>query len=135
MLSGEKKLRIRYGETDQMGYVYHGNYAQFYEIGRTELLRKLGLSYKKLEQQGILMPVLKMNTRFIKAVGYDDEIVIKTTLREMPTVRIKFYYSVFNTQGELVNQADVTLIFVDTKTRRPCRPPAKMLEVLKPYFE
>ncbi len=135
MLSGETKLRVRYSETDQMGYVYHGNYAQYYEIGRTELLRRLGLSYKELEEQGILMPVLEMSTRFLKAATYDEEITIKTTLREMPTVRIKFNYSLFDAKGELINQADVTLIFVDAKNRRPCRPPAKMLEVLKPYFE
>jgi len=135
MLSGETKLRVRYHETDQMGYVHHGNYSHYYELARTELFKRLGLSYKELEEKGIMMPVLEMSIRYIKAVTYDEEITVKTTLRELPTVRIKFNFSLFNAQGELVNQADVTLIFIDAKTRRPCRPPAEMLEVLKPYFE
>jgi acyl-CoA thioester hydrolase len=134
MLAGETKIRIRYSETDQMGYVYHGNYAQFYEIGRTELIRSIGFPYGELENDGIFMPVLELNSKFIKAALYDEEITIKTTVRELPTVRMTFYYSLFNAKGELLNQGHATLIFVDAITRRPCRPPMHLMEAIQPYF-
>ncbi|MCK5536462.1 MAG: acyl-CoA thioesterase [Bacteroidales bacterium] len=134
MISGEIKTRIRYSETDQMGYVYHGNYAQFYEIARTELIRRLGFPYKVMEKQGFFMPVLELHSRFIKPAHYDELITIKTTVREMPTVRMTFNYNLFNETGELINQGHATLVFLDGKTNRPCRPPAALVEAMKPYF-
>ncbi|SMO84063.1 acyl-CoA thioesterase [Solitalea koreensis] len=130
----ETKLRVRYGETDQMGYMYYGNYAEFLEVARVEMLRNLGLTYKSFEEQGIMMPVLELNVKYIKPARYDDEINIITTLKHLPAIRIHFDYELFNEQGELLTVAHTKLVFVDMKTNKPCHPPAEFLEKLKPYF-
>ena len=124
------EVRIRYGETDQMGYVYHGNYAQFFEMGRLEWLRELGVSYKEMEENGIMLPVYSLNTRFVKSAYYDDILTITTTIKKKPAVRIEFYYEIHNQKGELVNTADTTLIFVNMKTGRPIKCPDYILDKL-----
>jgi len=111
-----------------------GKYADFYEIGRTELIRRLGLPYGELEKNGIFMPVLEIHSRYIKPAYYDDEITIKTTVRELPGVRMMFHYNLFNQHGELINQGHATLIFIDGKSRRPIRPPHELIDALQPYF-
>ena len=98
------KIRIRYGETDQMGFVYHGNYAQFFEIGRLDWITQIGVSYKEMESQGILLPVIYLETSFLKSAYYDDELTIETFLLETPTVRIKFGYNIFNNKNELLTK-------------------------------
>src|SRR5476651_1552486 len=98
MFENTTRIRVRYGETDQMGYMYYGNYAQFYEVGRMEMLRSLGLTYREMEASGIMMPVLEMQTRYIKPVFYDEEIVVKVTVSKMPGVRILFNYELYNEQ-------------------------------------
>ncbi len=90
--SDEIEIRVRYGETDQMGYVYHGNYAQYLEMGRIEWLRKLGISYKKMEEEGIMLPVLSLTINFKKSAYYDDVINVKTQLQKIPSARIEFDY-------------------------------------------
>ncbi|HBB91572.1 MAG: thioesterase [Bacteroidetes bacterium GWF2_49_14] len=134
MYSCDIKQRIRYGETDQMGYVYYGRYAEFYEIGRTELIRKLGFTYRGLEEQGIMLPVVSMNVRYIRPAGYDDLITIRTTLRKLPTARITFFYEIFNEAGDLLNEAECHLVFTDMQTRKPRRPPADLMAALEPHF-
>ncbi len=134
MYSSETSIRVRYGETDQMGYVYYGNYAMYYEVGRVESLRKLGLSYKELEDMGIMMPVLENHSRYISAAVYDDNLKVVTTIREKPGVKIKFEYDIYNTEGKLIHQGETILAFVDKKTGRPSRPPQVFMDVLKPYF-
>jgi acyl-CoA thioester hydrolase len=134
MYSAETHIRVRYGETDQMGYVYYGNYAMYYEVGRVESLRQLGLTYKELEEMGVMMPVLENKSRFLSAALYDDSLKIVTTIREKPTVRIKFDYDIFNGDGVLIHQGETILAFVDKKTGRPCRPPEVFQNILKPYF-
>lgn len=134
MFVSETKVRVRYGETDQMGYMYHGNYAQFYEIGRVESLRQVGLSYKGIEEQGVMMPVLEIQSKFIKPALYDDEITIRTIMRELPSVRISFDFEMFNQHGELIHTATVKLVFVRSADMRPMRCPETLLEVYKPYF-
>jgi len=129
------KIRVRYGETDQMGYMYYGNYAQFYEVGRMEMLRSLGLTYRAMEASGIMMPVVEMSTRYIKPVFYDEEITVKVTVNKMPGVRILFNYELYNEQDVLVNTAETLLIFVNMKTNRPCMAPQDFLEKIKPFFE
>lgn len=134
MYTSETYIRVRYGETDQMGYVYYGNYAMYYEVGRVESLRQLGLTYKELEEMGIMMPVLENKSKFLSAALYDDHLRIVTTIREKPGVRIRFEYDIYNGDGKLIHQGETMLVFVDKKTGRPGRPPQIFQEVLKPYF-
>jgi acyl-CoA thioester hydrolase len=134
MYTSQTKVRVRYGETDQMGYVYYGNYAMYYEVGRVESLRQLGLTYKELEDMGVMMPVLENKSKFHQAALYDDEITIVTTLREKPSVRIRFEYALYNGSGKLIHEGETLLAFVDKKTGRPCRPPEVFNNVLQPYF-
>jgi len=131
----ETKVRVRYAETDQMGYVYYGNYATYYEVGRVEMLRSLGTSYKSLEDNGVMLPVLEMQTRFIKPARYDEELVVKVYLKEKPAVKITFEYEVFGEAGELINTGSTTLAFIDMKRNKPCRAPQDFIDRLQPYFE
>lgn len=123
MYSVETKIRVRYGETDQMGYVYYGVYAQYYEVGRVELLRSLGISYKELEEGGIALPVVNFEIHYKKAALYDEELTIITTIKELPSARIKFEYEIYNAKKELLNIGKVVLVFVDFKTKKPCFAP------------
>ncbi|MCX7636634.1 MAG: acyl-CoA thioesterase [Cyclobacteriaceae bacterium] len=134
MYQAETFVRVRYGETDQMGYVYYGYYAMYYEVARVEALRKLGLTYKSLEAMGIIMPVLENHSYFLAPGRYDEQLRIVTTIRQMPTVRIRFDYDIFNEANELINRGETLLAFIDRKSGRPTRPPQVMMEVLKPYF-
>lgn len=135
MYQSETIVRVRYGETDQMGYVYYGIYAMYYEVARVESLRRLGLTYREIEAMGIIMPVLENKSRFIAPGRYDEELRIVTTLREKPSVRIKFEYEIFNSENTLIHQGETSLAFVDKVTNRPCRPPDAMQKVLEPFFK
>jgi len=134
MYRSETTVRVRYGETDQMGFVYYGFYAMYYEVGRVESLRQLGLSYKELEESGVMMPVLENKSRYLSPALYDDELRIVTTIRERPSVRITFFYEIFNGTGKLIHEGETLLAFVNKHTGKPCRPPAHFQEVLKPYL-
>jgi acyl-CoA thioester hydrolase len=134
MFVSETKIRVRYAETDQMGYVYYGNYAQYYEVARVEALRDVNLSYKQFEEQGIMMPVLHLSCKYIKPAFYDDLLTIKTIIKKMPGVRIEFLYEIYNEKGILLNEGETTLICIDMKTQRPCGAPLNLLEALKPFF-
>jgi acyl-CoA thioester hydrolase len=129
------QVRVRYSETDQMGVVYHGNYAAFFEIGRTDALRELGLTYKQFEEEGIMMPVLDLSFNFHKSAYYDDLLIIKTSLNSMPGVRIRFDYEIFNIKDELITTGHVTLVCVNMATKRPCKCPTGFLEKVSPYFK
>jgi len=135
MYQSETTVRVRYGETDQMGYVYYGCYAMYYEVARVESLRRLGLTYKEIEAMGIIMPVLENHSKFIAPGRYDELLRIVTTIREKPGVRIRFEYEVFNEQNQLINQGETLLAFVDQRSNRPCRPPEAMAKVLEPFFK
>ncbi len=134
MVASETKIRVRYGETDRMGYVYYGNYAEYYEVGRVEALRKLGFSYKEMEDQGILLPVLEFSINYKKPAFYDDEITVKTSIKEMPGIKITFHYECFNANNELLNSGKVTLVFVNKQTNRPCQPPEWFVNAIAPFF-
>lgn len=134
MYQSETSIRVRYGETDQMAYVYYGNYAMYYEVGRVDSLRQLGVTYKELEASGIMMPVLENYSKFLGPARYDELLRIVTTIREKPTVKIKFEYEIFNEQNKLINKGETLLVFVDSKSGRPVRIPAMMLNVLEPFF-
>lgn len=131
MKSHQTKVKVRYGETDQMGVVYHGNYAQYFEIGRIEWLSSLGVSYKDMEAQGIMLPVVVLNINYSKPAFYEDVLVIKTTLIKLPKVSIEFEYELKNEQGELLTTAYTKLVFVDTKTRLPMRCPDFFLDKMQ----
>lgn len=134
MLISETQIRVRYGETDKMGYVYYGNYPLFYEVGRTEMIRKMGWSYRKMEEEGIMLPVLSLNSKYIKPAFYDDVLTVKTTMRKIPGVRIHFEYEVFNEKNETINVGDTTLVFVNARTMKPMEAPPDFLDDLKKYF-
>jgi len=135
MYSCDISQRIRYGETDQMGYVYYGRYAEFFEIGRTELIRKLGMTYRDLESSGILLPVVRMTVKYNKPAVYDELINIRTTLRSLPTARITFFYEIYSEAGDLINEAECQLVFTDSISRKPVRPPKILMDALKPFFQ
>lgn len=135
MYQSSTQIRVRYGETDQMGYVYYGVYAMYYEVGRVEALRQLGLTYKEIEDLGVIMPVLENQSKYLSPGRYDELLTIVTTVREKPGVRIRFEYEIFNEQKTMIHQGATLLAFVDRKSSRPCRPPAEMQRVLEPYFQ
>jgi len=124
------KLRVRYGETDQMGVVYYGNYAQFLEQGRTEWLRELGFSYKWMEENNIHLPVINLNIDYKKSAFYDDVLTVTTRLRKIPTIRIEFDYEIHNEKSELLITASTTLVFVNSTTKTLQKAPNYLLEKL-----
>ncbi|MFX0556812.1 acyl-CoA thioesterase [Maribacter sp. CXY002] len=126
----EISFRVRYGETDQMGVVYHGNYAQYLEIGRVEWLRALGVSYKDMETQGVMLPVINLQINFLKSAIYDDVITVKTRLKKLPTVRIEFEYIILNQEGEKLIEASTILAFMDVNRKRPIKCPDYILKKL-----
>ena len=134
MYTAQTHIRVRYGETDQMRYVYYGNYAMYYEVARVESLRQLGLTYKELEAMGVIMPVLENHSEFLSPALYDELLKIVVTIPEKPSVRIRFQYELFNEQGKLIHRGETLLAFVNQKTGRPCRPPEAFQKVLAPYF-
>lgn len=123
-------VRVRYGETDQMGVVYHGNYASYFEIARTEWLRNLGVTYKELENKGIMLPVISLFFNFIKSAKYDDVLTIIVILKKKPLVKIEFDYEIYNQKKEKISTGNSILAFMDMKTNKPLRCPDYILEKL-----
>ncbi len=135
MFVTETQIRIHYALTDQMGVVYYGHYAQFYEIGRTEAIRQIGYTYKEIEALGIIMPVVEIHSKFLRPAKYDDLITVKTTLREMPVNhKITFYAEIFNEQDKLLNTGEVVLYFLNAATMQRCEMPEPLKEKLQHYF-
>ena len=128
-------LRTRYAETDQMGVVYYGNYPQYLELGRVEWLRSIGFTYKAMEEEGIMMPVVSLQIQYKKPALYDELITIRTKLKELPSTKIDFNYEILNEKGELLSTANTVLVFVDAKTFRPVRCPEKVLKLIKAKSE
>ena len=120
-------FRIRYSETDQMGVVYHGNYAQYFEMGRVEWLRQLGTSYKEMEKNGIMLPVISLHVDFKKSACYDDLITVRTILKKTPSVRIEFDFEIRNESGEILVTANTVLVFMDMEKKRPMKCPDYLL--------
>lgn len=130
------RIRVRYGETDAMGYLYYGNYALYYEVGRTDLIRTLGITYKELEASGLIMPVAEHHSKFLRPALYDDVITVKTILKEWPEGnRITFHSELYNENGDLLNTGRTILAFVDANTRKTIPMPAILSEKLKPFFK
>lgn len=135
MFQYQIQIRVRYSETDQMGYVYYGNYGAYFEVARTEAFRTLGINYKEMELSGIMMPVLEMKTRYLRPARYDDLLTIRVMLPTKPTgTRITFEYEVENEGRELLTRGETTLVFVDMKTGRPIALPETVTSKLDSYY-
>ncbi|CDF80095.1 4-hydroxybenzoyl-CoA thioesterase family active site [Formosa agariphila KMM 3901] len=130
MIIDEIEIRVRYGETDQMGVVHHGNYALYLEMARTEWLRSLGVSYKEMEEQGVMLPVISMSLNYKKSAYYDEVIKVKTLLKKAPSVRIDFDFEITNQEGELLVVANTVLAFINMKTKRPMKCPKYILDLI-----
>ena len=129
------QLRVRYSETDQMGYAYYGNYAQYFEVARVEALRTLGITYKAMEEEGVMLPVLEYNIKYFKPAYYDDLLTIKVTIPSLPRARILFEYETYNESGILLNKASTTLVFINMKTGKPTVAPANVLSSMVHFFK
>lgn len=127
------QLRVRYGETDQMGYCYYGNYAQYFEVGRVECLRSLGCSYKQLESEGIMLPVKDYSIQYKYPALYDDELTIRTKIVMIEGARIQFDYTIYNEAEKLIASATTTLVFVNKQNMKPCQPPQNFIDLIQPY--
>lgn len=127
-------IRVRYAETDQMSVVYYGNYAQYFEVGRVEALRDVGITYKQLEEEGIMLPVVKLEVNYNASAKYDDLLKIETMVQEMPTGKITFHHQIFNEQEQLLITGMVVLVFVNREARKPMRCPVKLQKLFEPYF-
>lgn len=125
LFKGSTNLRVRYGETDQMGYCYYGNYAQFFEVGRVEALRSMGISYKSLEDEGVMLPVSEYSVKYMFPAFYDDDLTIITYVTKQEGTRLFFEYEIFNERDKLVAKAKTTLVFVNKSNMRPTSPPKR----------
>jgi acyl-CoA thioester hydrolase len=136
MFTATTQIRVRYAETDQMGVVYYGNYAQYFEVGRAESIRSLGYTYKRMEEEGLMMPVTEMHIRYLRPAKYDDVLTVKTTVRELPTsYKITFHQEIFNEKEELLTSGFVTLFFMDPKTMKRSRIPDGLTTILSSYYK
>ncbi|WP_111706262.1 acyl-CoA thioesterase [Lutibacter citreus] len=134
MITHKLQLRSRYNEVDQMGYIYHSNYVNYCHQARTELLRKLGIEDKILEDNKIMLPVISFDIKYLKPAFYDDLLTIKTIIKEIPTVRFNFEFEIFNISGDKIVSANTTVVFVDSKTRLPKKTPDFILKKLTTNF-
>ncbi|MFT6055053.1 MAG: acyl-CoA thioester hydrolase [Roseivirga sp.] len=134
MFTANCQIRVRYAETDQMAYVYYGNYAMYYEVARVEALRQIGLNYVELEQDGIMMPVHENYSKYHSPARYDDLLDIKVSIKELPKVRMRFDYEVRNQRNEIINEGYTSLVFINMQSNKLTRAPKVMIETLKPYF-
>lgn len=134
MYQFEHKLRVRYAETDQMGYVYYGNYATYFEVARAESIRSLGLSYREIEEEGVIMPVLENYSKYLRPARYDDELTIKLSIPKFPDTRIRYEYEVLK-EDKLIHKGYTVLVFVDRNTGKPCQMPEILVKIMEPFFK
>ena len=135
MFETTTQIRVRYAETDQMRVVYHGNYAQYFEVGRVEAIRSLGFSYKNLEDMGVIMPIVELTSKFLRPAHYDDLLTIKTMLKELPNNhKIEFHQEVYNQHDKLLTIGKVVLYFIDAATKERTEMPQEWRDVMTPYF-
>lgn len=134
MFISETKIRVYYEDTDQMGVVYYGKYLRYYEIGRTEMIRSLGLSYKNIEETGILLPARSVKINYLKPAHYDDLLTVRTIIDQIPQVKFPIKSEIYNQNNELLNEGEVTLAFFNGKTNRPCKAPEMFIKAIQKYF-
>ncbi len=135
MIVRDVKIRVRYYETDCMGIVHHSNYVRYYEVARTEMLREFGTTYNEMEEYGVMLPVLEVQSNYISPAYDDDLLTVRVKLAKMPQVRMRFDYEIYRENGDLINTGAVTLAFMNSKTRHACRVPEYFVNLLKPYFD
>ena len=136
MFTSTTQIRVRYGETDQMGYLYYGNYALYYEVGRAEAIRGLGFTYRPLEEMGIMMPVAELHTHYYRPALYDDLVTVKTILKELSEgPKIQFHSELYNEEGLLLNKGVTTLVFYDPKEKKKTNMPQELYTRLLPFFQ
>jgi acyl-CoA thioester hydrolase len=136
MLETQTQIRVRYAETDQMNVVYHGNYAQYFEVARAEAIRECGLTYKEIEALGVMMPIVELQTKFLRPAHYDDLLTVKTILKELTKDhKIEFYHEVYNQENKLLTIGKIVLYFIDIKTKEKTTMPVTMHEKLIKYFQ
>jgi acyl-CoA thioester hydrolase len=136
MYQASTTIRVRYAETDQMGVVYYGNYAQYFEVGRVEAIRQLGYSYKQMEEEGVAMPVVSMDTKYLRSAYYDEELTIVTSIRNLPTAHeIVFDCEIFNERKKLLTTGKIKLFFMDKSSWRKIPIPETLKNKLEPYYE
>jgi acyl-CoA thioester hydrolase len=129
------EIRVRYGETDQMGYLYYGNYALYYEVGRAEAIRQLGFTYRQLEEMGIMMPVVELNAKYFRPALYDNLITVKTILKQLPDgPKIQFHSELYNEEGQLLNVGVTTLVFYDPVKKEKVNMHEELRKILEPFF-
>ena len=129
------KYRVLYADTDMMGVVYYGNYGRLFEMGRTEMIREMGMPYIELEHQGIVMPVFSVESKYRNVLKYDELITIETTVKELPAVRMEFFHKIYNESGVVAHEAKVVLVFLDRLTNRPVRAPEALVKLLENYSD
>lgn len=135
MYESTTQIRVRYGETDQMGYLYYGFYALYYEVGRAEAIRQLGFTYRELEEKGIMMPVVELNAKYFRPALYDDLVTVKTILKELPEgSKIQFYSELYNEEQQLLNKGLTTLVFYNPKEKQKVNMPDALHDRLAPFF-
>ncbi len=134
MLVSETKIRVCYDDTDQMGVVYYGVYPRFYEIGRTEMIRELGITYKEVEKQKIFLPAKSLNINYHKSAYYDDLLTVRTIVEKIPQVKFSIKTEIYNEAGELINSGEVVLAFFNGNTNKPCKAPDYFIDEMKKYF-
>lgn len=130
----ESHIRVRYGETDRMGYLYYGHYPEYFEVARTDMIRSLGISYREMEDQGIILPVRSLHIEYRQPALYDEMLVVRSCLKSLPEVRLDIDYEVCNEHNILICSGNSVLVFVDAKTRKPRRAPALFLDSVREYF-
>ena len=132
-ITSRVQYRVLYADTDMMGVVYYGNYGMLYEMGRTEMIREMGMPYIELEHSGIVMPVFSVESKYRNVLKYDELITIETTIKELPAVRMEFFHTIFNEDGRLAHEAKVVLVFMDMRSSRPVRAPQQLVDLLENY--
>lgn len=135
MYVSETKIRVRYSETDKMGYVYYGNYPAYFEVGRAEAMRELGMTYREMEDKGIMMPIATMHVKYIRPAYYDDLLTVRTTIKDFPASRMHFFYEVFNENGKMITTGETVLAFVNVNTQRPCAAPDWFTQALSGHWK
>lgn len=134
MLTHETQIRVCYADTDKLGVVYYGTYPRFYEIARTELLRNYGISYREIEENGLVWPVRSLNITYLKSAYYDDLLTVRSSVEEIPYVRLKIKTEIFNAQKELINHGEVVLISTNPITGKAMRTPKWLIEKFEEFF-
>ena len=132
-ITSTTRYRVLYADTDMMGVIYYGNYGRLFELGRTEMIRGMGMPYIELEKQGIVMPVFSLESKYRNVLRYDELITIETTVKELPTVRMEFFHKIYNESGKLAHEAKVVLVFLNMKTNRPVRAPESLVNLIENY--